>query len=69
MDYNDKKIGFVKYTGKLVEDGYMDAKLSALALLGVDEAIRFLSTSRPQNLRVLNSNSLLELKKALGKFL
>lgn len=41
MDSEREKIGFAKYSGKLVEDGYMDARKSAQALLGFDEAIRF----------------------------
>ncbi len=41
MDYDDEKLGFIKYSGALVKDGYMDTKMSALALLGVDEAVRY----------------------------
>lgn len=41
MDSDKDKIGFAKYSGKLVEDGYMDARKSAQALLGFDEAVRF----------------------------
>ena len=38
-DSND--IGYLKYSGRLVQDGAFDARKSAQALLGFDEAIRF----------------------------
>lgn len=41
MDSTKGQIGFAKYSGKLVEDGFMDARKSAQALLGFDEAVRF----------------------------
>ena len=41
MDSAKDQIGFAKYYGKLVEDGFMDARKSAQALLGFDEAVRF----------------------------
>jgi hypothetical protein len=34
-------VGFLKYNGKLVEDGIMDARTSAKALLGFDRALRY----------------------------
>ena len=34
-------LGYLKYSGKLVEDGYFDARKSAKALLGFDEALRY----------------------------
>jgi hypothetical protein len=37
----EKYIGYLKYSGKLVEEGLLDAKKSAQALLGFDGAIRF----------------------------
>lgn len=41
MEENEEKIGCLIYTGKLVEDGLLDARKSAQALLGFDETIRF----------------------------
>ncbi len=41
MNSEKGQIGFAKYSGKLVKDGYMDARKSAQALLGFDEAVRF----------------------------
>lgn len=34
-------IGYFKYEGKLVEDGYMDARQSAEALIGIDNVFRY----------------------------
>src|SRR5271157_4357349 len=41
MAESDEILGYLKYTGKLVDEGYMDARKSAQALLGFDEAIKF----------------------------
>lgn len=42
-------IGFVKYEGKRLETGAFDARKSAKALLGFDEAIRyFIAAQRPE---------------------
>lgn len=37
-------IGYIKYSGKSVDEGIMDAKKSAEALLGFDEAIRYFAS-------------------------
>ena len=37
----EKYIGYLKYSGKSVEDGLMDARKSAEALLGFDEVLRY----------------------------
>ena len=37
----EKYIGYIRYCGKLVENGLLDARKSAQALLGFDEAVRF----------------------------
>jgi hypothetical protein len=34
-------LAYIKYEGKLVEDGYLDARKSAEILIGIDEVIRF----------------------------
>ncbi len=41
MNSKESYLGSFKYSGKLVEDGYLDARKSAEALLGLDEAIRY----------------------------
>ena len=33
-------LGYFKYEGSLVESGYMDARKSAEALIGIDEVLR-----------------------------
>jgi len=34
-------LGYLKYTGGSVEDGYLDARKAAMALISFDEAVRF----------------------------
>jgi hypothetical protein len=34
-------LAYIKYEGKLVENGYLDARKSAEILIGIDEVIRF----------------------------
>jgi len=41
MSDGPEYIGFIGYTGRSVESGYLDARKSALALLGIDEAVRY----------------------------
>ncbi len=50
----EKYIGYLKYSGELVEDGLMDARKSAQALLGLDEAIRLLVGQQAPELRYLD---------------
>ena len=39
---NDKEVlAFIKYKGKLVEDGYLDARKSGEVLVGLDELVRY----------------------------
>lgn len=51
MNREEEQLGFVKYTGELVKDGYLDARKSAQALLGVDEAVRFFVYQQAPDLR------------------
>lgn len=51
MEREEGQVGFVKYTGDLVKDGYLDARKSAQALLGIDEAVRFFVFQQAPNLR------------------
>jgi hypothetical protein len=41
MQSYENCIGYLKYTGSLVEEGFLDTRKSAKALLGFDEALRF----------------------------
>ena len=46
---NENHLGYLKYSGKLVAEGYLDARKAAQALIGFDEAIRFyIKKSCPQ---------------------
>ncbi len=38
---NENDIGYLKYHGKLIDEGVMDAKVAATALEGFDNALRF----------------------------
>lgn len=38
---NEEYLGYIKYKGKLVESGLLDARKAAQALIGFDEAVRF----------------------------
>lgn len=41
MEENEEILAFIKYKGKLVEDGYLDVRKSGEALIGIDELIRY----------------------------
>lgn len=41
MENKENILAFIKYEGKLVEDGYLDAKKSGEVLVGIDELIRY----------------------------
>ncbi|MGN6351736.1 MAG: hypothetical protein ACTHLB_00015 [Parafilimonas sp.] len=41
MAINQDTLAYLKYDGKLVEDGYLDAKKSADALYGFDKSLRY----------------------------
>jgi len=41
MNQDEQFIGYLKYTGKSVEDGLLDIRKSAEALLGFDEILRY----------------------------
>jgi hypothetical protein len=40
-EQKDNFLAYVKYQGDLIEDGYLDTRKSAEALLGIDEVIRY----------------------------
>ena len=44
MNQEEKYIGYLKYSGKSIEDGLLDARKSAEALLGFDEILRYFVT-------------------------
>jgi hypothetical protein len=47
-------LGYIKYSGKLVESGLLDARKAAQALLGFDQAIRFLVGQQSQRLKEMD---------------
>ena len=51
MEQEEKYLGFLKYEGELVNEGFMDARKSAQALLGFDETVRFLIGQQAPELR------------------
>lgn len=51
MTENVEYLGFFRYDGSSVEQGYLDARKSAEALLGVDEAVRFFVDKQAPSLR------------------
>lgn len=63
MEKEEEQIGYVKYSGKLVQEGYLDARKSAQALLGVDEAIRFFVLQQAPELRELDFEFPVKVKK------
>lgn len=60
---DEEYIGYLKYEGKLVEDGLLDARKAAQALLGFDEAIRFFVGQQSSLLRDLDFEIPVRLRK------
>jgi len=51
MEQEEQFLGYLKYEGELVNEGFMDARKSAQALLGFDEAVRFFVFQQAPELR------------------
>lgn len=47
-------IGYIRYSGELVESGLMDARKSAQALIGFDEAVRYFVGCQDDELKNIN---------------
>ncbi len=60
---DEEYIGYLKYEGKLVEEGLLDARKAAQALLGFDEAIRFFVGQQSPLLRDLDFELPVRLRK------
>lgn len=60
---DEEYIGYLKYEGKLVENGLLDARKAAQALLGFDEAIRFFVGQQSPLLRDLDFEIPVRLRK------
>lgn len=63
MNEKEEYIGCLKYTGKLVEEGLLDARKSAQALLGFDEAIRFFAIKQSPELQKIDFEFPVRVKK------
>tara|TARA_R110001592_G_scaffold10110_2_gene52746 strand:+ start:8562 stop:9494 length:933 start_codon:yes stop_codon:yes gene_type:complete len=63
MEQEEGQLGYVKYSGELVRDGYLDARKSAQALLGVDEAVRFFVFQQAPELRTTDFEFPVKVKK------
>lgn len=63
MEREEGQLGYVKYSGELVKDGYLDARKSAQALLGVDEAVRFFVFQQAPELRTVDFEFPVKVKK------
>lgn len=63
MEREEDQLGYIKYSGELVKDGYLDARKSAHALMGVDEAIRFFLFQQAPELRTLDFEFPVKIKK------
>lgn len=63
MEQEDGQLGYIKYSGELVKDGYLDARKSAQALLGVDEAVRFFVFQQAPELRTIDFEFPVKIKK------
>lgn len=63
MEREEGQLGYVKYSGELVKDGYLDARKSAQALLGVDEAVRFFVFQQAPELRAVDFEFPVKVKK------
>lgn len=48
---NENILAFIKYQGKLVESGYLDARKSGEVLLGIDELLKFFITKENPELQ------------------
>ncbi len=64
MDKKEEKyIGYLKYSGKSVEDGFMDARKSGEALLGFDDILRFFLIKEDATLRAVDFEIPVKVKK------
>ncbi len=56
-------LAFIKYEGELVESGYMDARKSAEALVGIDEIVRFFIFQEDPKLQELQFELPIKIRK------
>lgn len=63
MSEDIKYLGYIKYEGKLVEEGLLDIKKSAEALLGFDEMLRYFLIKERSDLRDIEFDIPVQIKK------
>jgi len=63
MENEEQYLGYLKYTGDMVDGGFLDARKSAQALLGFDEAIRFFVYKESPALRATDFELPVRIKK------
>ena len=51
---NEEYIGYIQYCGKLVDGGLLDARKSAQALIGFDEAVRFFVRCQSSEIKAID---------------
>ena len=59
----EKYIGYIKYEGKLVEDGLMDARQQAKALIALDSALRYFIAKQAPDFRNLDFEIPVQIRK------
>jgi hypothetical protein len=60
---NEACLGYIKYEGELVEDGLMDGRKQAQAIIGLDEALRYFISKQVPELRNLDFEIPIRIKK------
>ncbi len=60
---DEKYLGYIKYDGELVENGLMDGRKQAQALIGLDEALRYFISKQVPELRKLDFEIPVRVKK------
>ncbi len=66
---DEKYLGYIKYEGELVDSGLMDARKQAQALLGYDEALRYFIGKQLPELRNLDFEIPVRIKKGSWELL
>ena len=66
---DDQYIGYLKYSGQIVDSGFFDARKSAQALLGFDEAIRFFVGEQNPDLKNVDFELPVEVRKGSWEIL
>jgi len=60
---DEKYLGYIKYDGELVENGLMDGRKQAQAIIGLDDALRYFISKQVPELRNLDFEIPVRIKK------